>query len=572
MDYIFLFKYYSQKAIKNASKVFLVMAVLLGATALFLSFLPKNTSTKTIARKDNPKLQYIYNSMAELEAKDPGSLFSVFIRSSSCSIIGELCTANISDKENNIKNSLIGMGTTLIFKPLENPPASGTYYVYNKLHDAGFVPKSYAAPLQGIGFASLRPFQNIWVLFRNLVYFLFVIMITIIGFMIMFRAKLGAQTAISVESALPKITIALILVTFSFAIAGFMIDLMYVSIGMIVLVFNSATDGTGAKLLKDANLGALISEFFFSPQIFFPSDNIWKIANAFVAIIPSGAKEALDIILSELSLSLIASLIAAKGLGATNKFKFAFGGASFLAKGIVNGLDFTKDSAALGGTMSGIAAFIQILLYLFVAWLFSYVGLAIIIWILIMLSVTFVLFRILFLAFHAYLQVILLVILSPLVIALEAIPGKSTFSSWLGNLAVNLSTFPVITLIILLSRAIMNLPVEGGTAALWEPPLIYQFDAQAFQTLIGGALIFMIPDIVEMFKQMTGIKPMSASLNMMSFFAGGAAVGSAGMGILSKASMFSMGIDGIGKLKGKLFNPAGGDDGKSKGPAPQVQR
>jgi hypothetical protein len=48
----------------------------------------------------------------------------------------------------------------------------------------------------------------------------------------MFRVKLSPQVVISVQSALPKLIIALILVTFSFAIAGFMIDIMYVIMGI----------------------------------------------------------------------------------------------------------------------------------------------------------------------------------------------------------------------------------------------------------------------------------------------------------------------------------------------------
>ena len=49
----------------------------------------------------------------------------------------------------------------------------------------------------------------------------------------MFRAKINPQTVVTIQSAIPKAVVALILVTFSYAIAGLMIDLMYLLIGLI---------------------------------------------------------------------------------------------------------------------------------------------------------------------------------------------------------------------------------------------------------------------------------------------------------------------------------------------------
>jgi hypothetical protein len=47
----------------------------------------------------------------------------------------------------------------------------------------------------------------------------------IAGFMIMFRHKLGGQTIVTLGSVLPRVVIALVVATFSFAIAGLIIDL-----------------------------------------------------------------------------------------------------------------------------------------------------------------------------------------------------------------------------------------------------------------------------------------------------------------------------------------------------------
>ena len=93
---------------------------------------------------------------------------------------------------------------------------------------------------QGFGYSGLTWIQKYWKGFRDISYVLLVLVVIIIAFMVMFRVKLNPQTVISVQSALPKVIIALILITFSYAIAGFAIDLMYVVSGLIALLLNTA--------------------------------------------------------------------------------------------------------------------------------------------------------------------------------------------------------------------------------------------------------------------------------------------------------------------------------------------
>ena len=104
------------------------------------------------------------------------------------------------------------------------PPASGVYYVTDLVDNMGLAPNTYA---QGYGYYSLTPYMQIWRLFRNIVYMIFAAIIIIISFLILFRQKIGGQAAITAQQALPRIIVALILVSFSYAIAGFIIDMMY---------------------------------------------------------------------------------------------------------------------------------------------------------------------------------------------------------------------------------------------------------------------------------------------------------------------------------------------------------
>lgn len=107
---------------------------------------------------------------------------------------------------------------------LYTPPASTRTYVADVMKSARIIPEAQA---QGLGFSALDPILETWKSFRNLAYLFFVVIFLIIGFMIMFRTKVG-QAAITAQQAIPSVIIAMLAVTFSYAIAGFMIDIMYV--------------------------------------------------------------------------------------------------------------------------------------------------------------------------------------------------------------------------------------------------------------------------------------------------------------------------------------------------------
>lgn len=110
---------------------------------------------------------------------------------------------------------------------IANPPASAAVYVADTMHRFNPVKPAYA---QGVGFGALNPILPIWRAFRNIAYFLIVIAFVFIGLAIMFRARLNPQTVVNIENALPQLVITILLITFSYAIAGLLIDLMFLSI------------------------------------------------------------------------------------------------------------------------------------------------------------------------------------------------------------------------------------------------------------------------------------------------------------------------------------------------------
>ncbi len=146
---------------------------------------------------------------------------------------------------------------------LMNRPIKSSEYVADVLHNTGIVKQAYA---QGMGFSGLTPILQIWKGFRNLTYFIFILIFVVIGFMIMFRKKMGSNTIITIQEALPRIIVTLLLITFSYAIAGFVIDLMYLSIMIMMGLLEQAGVIVNAKVaintLFDRNIIGIGLSYF----------------------------------------------------------------------------------------------------------------------------------------------------------------------------------------------------------------------------------------------------------------------------------------------------------------------
>jgi hypothetical protein len=130
------------------------------------------------------------------------------------------------------------------------PQATIGRYVADLMNSAGLniAQPAYA---QGLGFASLDPILDTWKVFRNVAYLFYVILFLVIGFMIMFRQKISSQAVVTAQQALPNIIVSLIAVTFSYAIAGLLIDMMYVIMYLILGLFPNQTFGSENLSLRD---------------------------------------------------------------------------------------------------------------------------------------------------------------------------------------------------------------------------------------------------------------------------------------------------------------------------------
>lgn len=149
------------------------------------------------------------------------------------------CTCCYKGSENIPEEYRVGLmekTNTGVIAMMNNQP---TINIFSHLAEE-WVPgysKSTSVYANGYGDLINSGINNIWSITRNIAYACYVVIMIVIGFMIMFRNKIGGQMMVTVGNALPKIIISLILVTFSFAIMGIIIDIAGVARNMVAAVY-----------------------------------------------------------------------------------------------------------------------------------------------------------------------------------------------------------------------------------------------------------------------------------------------------------------------------------------------
>ncbi|KKQ23225.1 MAG: hypothetical protein US40_C0016G0013 [Candidatus Roizmanbacteria bacterium GW2011_GWC2_37_13] len=540
--------YYLKSAFGFLKKVFLVIAVYFVIISLFSFFINKdkiNLQSRTDPIEKNRAEIYKVINDKELNKTKEGKLTVALYRATMCGMIGEACTDNPKDADKNYNKSIFGFITNLIILPYANPPASGIYWAYSGLQNAGFIPKTYAA--EGIGFAAIKPFSNLWKIFRDLSYMLLVIVLIAIGFMVMFRMKMNPQTVISVENALPKIVISLILITFSFAIAGFIIDLLYIIIGLIVSVMINDPDPTKATTFKNEYILASGWDLFIRDiRARFDYRSVgMALGSAFTQIVPVPIYVGLRTLGGILFIFFMKWLLLVVTEHGGNLLGFANTNIG-VATAILGPGEMIKAIVSLSSIGFGLIFLFFIGFIYVIPWV---VGL------IIGFSFLLLAFRLFFLLFSSYLKLIIAVILGPFLLLFEAVPGKSAFKYWIMNIIGNLIIFPIMIFVFVLSYLIVfETDPSSMTARL---PYLYGIDSNSFRLMIGLGLIFLIPDFVKTTKELLGIKELPFNIGLGTYFGGVSTGVGGGIGILGQFGSAWLGFSALGSFKKMLLGEKG---------------
>lgn len=351
----------------------------------------------------------------------------------------------------------IGGITNLIAAMYARPPASSVEYFADLGRNLGIVKPAYAQG--GVGFQGLTPILPLWKAFRNIAYLFFTIVFVIIGFAIMFRVKLDPQTVISIQNAIPRIVVALILVTFSYAIAGLLIDLIYIliSLGIMGLGSFGAISLTKATDLQNQ----YIKSDLLGTMLMFSGKAWTVIKNA------PGAGPILAVGIIAFVIQLLISIAAI----------VVTGGA---ALPVVTGLQAIL-GPVVGGVTSGMIMIILALLFIIIGYLT----------------------KILLMLVKAYVSIIFLIIFGPLLLTVDAFPSKGEGArGWFFNLLANISVFPVVVMICVIADLLME---TVSSKQMWGPPLVGS-STSILTFAIGLGTLMLIPNVADLIQQWIGAK------------------------------------------------------------------
>lgn len=166
------------------------------------------------------------------------------------------------------RSGILGQTATMAGNVINSPPNLQTMaYMRKTISNNIFSPSTAYAASADDYFGS---FVDLWQKCRNLSYLLITILLLVIGLMIMFRAKIDPRTTITVATALPRVVISLLLITFSYAIAGLIVDLGLVFKALIDRAFVEPTTGMYKVYVEPFHIIRHFIDNFVPANIFNP--------------------------------------------------------------------------------------------------------------------------------------------------------------------------------------------------------------------------------------------------------------------------------------------------------------
>lgn len=381
---------------------------------------------------------------------------------------------------------------------LFNPPTSTAQYLAKAGERMGILRTAYAqtASVPGSGAGVIDPVLNIWQVTRNIAYLGFIVIFLVVGLMIMFRQKINPQTVISAQQALPSLIIGLILVTFSYFIAAFIIDFSFIGTRLVAQIFVQAGKNTfNETQINDFATQGNILQMFWSVKMDARDPKIEKSIDSIVKDVDQqfvGFNAIPAIIMGVLGL-LLAVLLPGVG--------WAIGGA-MVGTGVILG------GAGGGGLVGGIVSMILpaiLVIALLIQAVKLFIGLL-----------------------TTYIQLLIMTAAGPLLILASSIPGRGgAMSMWLKSLVANSLVFPAVFAAFMFAGVILGYPATGASGA--TPPLFGNIPVDLVRVLIAYGIILGTPSIPDMVRQALGVKgPEGYSQAALGGFMGGFNVASSG--------------------------------------------
>ena len=377
------------------------------------------------------------------------------------------CNNPLCPKSISFQNSALTGISKATLAMYQHPPAETAIYLADLGRTLGFRQQVQA---QGIGFSGLSPLLDLWKAFRNIAYALLAVIMIVVGFMVMFRRKIDPKTVVTVQNAIPRIVIALLLVTFSYAIVGVMIDLMYLAIILTVSVISGASPALGKVVSLFTTGGTCVVGELGSIK--------WSTGNA--------------------SSTEVASVLLSGGPGQLLKF---FMGSGFqvwddLATVITSTIGLKgRTIMFIGGIIGGFTGGKKGAIY-------GLLGAPALFTLIILIVLIFGFIRLFFMLLDAYINIIISLLIAPFQLMMEAVPGTNAFAGWFKNLLSKIIAFPLTAVLLMIAAMLTS---QDYSQKIWAPPLLSSGEAPlGMAGLTGLGMLMVIPGVVGAFQK--GIK------------------------------------------------------------------
>lgn len=407
---------------------------------------------------------------------------------------------------------VIGLFGNMISSTFTVPVRVGDYIAYTESNFG--IAKQANAQVTGIGYNGLIPIQKLWQIFRDIAYLFFVVIFLVVGIAIMLRVKIDPRTVMTIQNQIPKLIIGIVLVTFSYAISGLLIDTMWISNYLVVNTMANATSLSNESINAQMTQGAP----GFVNYILAPSSGL---AVGGLLNVTTGASFGIgDVIQNMFSSTDNPNSINTNLAPGTTK----------------NNCDWlctiTDPGRLIGDIIGGVLGFI-------ISWIARIVG-----WLIIAIAVLWAVIKLWISLIKAYVFVLIDTVLAPFWILAGLIPGVNSsvnVGSWFRDLFANLAVFPAVIGLFMFARVVMdnfgsstvatsfNPPLIGGVSGNINPGITASSGTNGIGPLIALGIILMSPTVAESIKKAvkssgvsTGFKGLSTGTAVMGAIAGGA--------------------------------------------------
>ncbi|MBI2018224.1 hypothetical protein HYS96_00820 [Candidatus Daviesbacteria bacterium] len=376
--------------------------------------------------------------------------------------------------QTNLSGGALGATTSLIGMLYLNPPVRTADYLASLGEQFGVV-KEARAQVGGSGAQVLSPILNLWQVSRNISYVIMIIIFVIIGLMVMFRQRINPQTVITAQAALPGLVIGLILITFSYFLAGLISDTAFVGTNVVGYYFSAAQGIPPQNLVENMKDKNVLS-------IFSPLTGIIDKDNAASALssIWNGLSDGAQRLLTLLAMFVTAQTI----LQGTEFLK--------LIKTFGEPIQAALTTIAVGATLANPTALIGLAL--------AFIATAVLL---------YSMFKLLLRLINNYITIIFLTITAPFQFLAASLPGRQSIATgWILNMLCNVLAFPAVFAALYFVAfilgpnvdAVKKLPFQTTTTSITGTstfPLFGGLDLNFINILLAFGVLVALPSIPD---------------------------------------------------------------------------